>query len=132
MKYILVFLLLFICAELFAPNRKQFYIIRAEAIDVYEQLIKAVVAIESNGNILAYNPMEEAVGAFQIRQCKVDDFNKRTGKNYKLMDMFNFETAREVFIYFACLYPDYETIARRWNGSGPMTETYWEKVKSKL
>jgi hypothetical protein len=50
-------------------------------VDAYGKLVKAVVQVESSGDTLAYNPAEGAIGAFQIRQIRLRDYNRRTGKN---------------------------------------------------
>ncbi len=133
MKYVLpVCVFLFVYTNLYAPSDRRVYIEVSQPIDRYEQLIKAVVDIESGGNVWAYNAKEGAVGAFQIRQIRVDHYNRLTGNSYCLDDMYTYETAREMFVYFAERLWDFETIARKWNGSGPMTDTYWKKVKSRL
>lgn len=98
----------------------------------YEALIQAIFYVETGCDSLAYNPAENAVGGLQIRQIRLDDYNMRTGKNYTLEQMYDFSLAKEVFIYYAEMYQDHETIAKRWNGSGPMTIEYWNKVKSVL
>ena len=117
-----------------APETTVTYILASEPVDAYDRLIKAVVLVESAGDPLAYNLTEEAVGAFQIRPIRILDYNQRTGKNYKIEYCYNFDISKEVFLYYARKigYPDYETIARNWNGSGKTTQGYWEKVKSKL
>lgn len=95
-------------------------------------LIKAIVEVESNNNPLAYNVRENAVGAFQIRQCRVDHYNQLRGTHYVLEDFYSYELSKEMFLFFAKQFEDFETIARRWNGSGPATLVYWDLVKSKL
>lgn len=117
-----------------APETTVTYILASEPVDAYDRLTKAVVLVESAGDPLAYNLTEEAVGAFQIRPIRILDYNQRTGKNYKIEYCYNFDISKEVFLYYARKigYPDYETIARNWNGSGKTTQGYWEKVKSKL
>ncbi len=117
-----------------APETSVTFILASEPVDAYERLIKAVVKVESAGNTLAYNLIEEAVGAFQIRPIRILDYNRRTGKNYKIENCYNFDISKEVFLYYARKigYPDYETIARNWNGSGETTQGYWEKVKLNL
>ena len=97
-----------------------------------EDLIDAIFFVEATRNPKAYNPAENAVGGLQIRQIRIDDYNRRTGRNYKLEEMYDFNKAKEVFMYYTDLYDDWETIAKRWNGSGPMTEIYWSKVKAEL
>lgn len=99
--------------------------------DQYESLVKAIVSVESNGNPLAYNKAEGAVGAFQIRQCRIKHYNKLTGKNYTHEDMYDFDKAKEVFLYFAAG-KSFEQAAKNWNGSGPMTINYWKKVQKAL
>jgi hypothetical protein len=79
----------------------------------------------------AFNALENAVGAFQIRQCRIEHYNKLTGKNYTLDDMYDFNKAKEVFLHFAAG-KSFEKAAKSWNGSGPMTETYWQKVQKHL
>ena len=133
----------------FCPNIKQFYIQshtpiiyvpKAELITDYDSLIKAIFHYESGFNTLAYNPNEDAVGGLQIRQCRVDHFNKLTNKGYTLQDMYDFNKAKEVFLYFATHNYNglpikgktYEQVAKNWNGSGPSTECYWEQVKQLL
>jgi hypothetical protein len=117
-----------------APNPKVGFIMFPEPIDAYSKLIKAVIQVESMGDTLAYNNIEEAIGAFQIRPIRLMDYNQRTGNNYKLADCYNLRISKEIFMYYArrSALPDYELIARRWNGSGKATTDYWEKVKSKL
>jgi len=99
--------------------------------NTYEPLIEAIFQHESGNNTLAYNALENAVGGLQIRQCRVDHYNKLTGKNYTLTDMYDFNIAKEVFLYFA-EGKSFEQAAKKWNGSGPMTEVYWESIKAIL
>lgn len=95
----------------------------------YDNLIIAIARYESNGIDSIINQKEQAYGRLQIRQCRVDAYNRVTGKSYKLEDMFNFNIAREVFLYYA-KGKTYEQAAKDWNGSGPLTITYWAKVKA--
>jgi len=117
-----------------APELKLTFIFNSPAVNAYERLINAVVQVESSGDTLAYNLLEEATGAFQIRPIRIRDFNQRTGGNVKIEDCYSYNVSREIFLYYALLsdYPDYELIARNWNGSGIATIAYWEKVKSKF
>ncbi|RPH31880.1 MAG: hypothetical protein EHM93_11880 [Bacteroidales bacterium] len=117
-----------------APEIKAFFIFTSEPIKPYDRLIKAVVHVESRGDTLAYNLIEEAAGAFQIRPIRLRDYNQRTNKNYKLKDRYNFRISKEIFLYYAMLvgFSDYEKIAKDWNGSGKETLQYWEKVKLQL
>lgn len=134
LKSVLVVFMSLIFFPAFAPDMKVAYICSAMPVDAYDRLVKAIVQVESAGDTLAYNLLEEAVGAFQIRPIRLFDYYRRTGINYKLKDCHNFEISKEIFLYYARLtgYPDYETIARNWNGSGNATLDYWKKVKSNL
>jgi len=98
----------------------------------YDLLIEAITFVESSHGVNVYNASEQAVGWFQIRQIRVDDYNRRTGSSYKLNDFYDYELSREMFIYYAKMYNSWEEIARRWNGSGAMTTIYWNKVNNYL
>jgi hypothetical protein len=131
--------MLIVCFLLFAlkaaaPGLSVAFILVSEPIDPYERLIYAIVMVESSGDTLAYNQPEEAYGAFQIRPIRLLDYYHRTGKNYTTEDCFNFEISKEIFLYYAenMGYPDSQSIARNWNGSGKMTLSYWKKVKKYL
>jgi hypothetical protein len=103
----------------------------------YEPLIKAIFRYESHNDTLAYNPHEEAYGGLQIRPCRLKHFNKLTGSNYTLTDMYDFNKAKEVFLYFATHNGNgklvkgksYEQVAKNWNGSGPLTIKYWDEIQ---
>jgi hypothetical protein len=131
----IIFMILFsiICKLLPAPEGvKPLYIIKTEPINYYQPLIKAIVTVESKWNQNAFNKKELAVSWFQIRPCRVQDFNNQTGKHYTLHDMYNFNKAQEVFMHFT-KGRNYETVARCWNGGDhgkwEKTNDYWNKVK---
>jgi len=113
-------------------GQRELFIPHAKGINPYEALINAVVWVESRGDPYAYNDFENAVGAFQIRQIRIDHYNQLTGNVYRLEDCYDYELSKRVFLHFAMQLPDFETIAKRWNGSGPLTEIYWKQVKMKL
>jgi len=130
-KLLLVIFLLSFHILSSSPTGTTLYIPTPTSINMYEPLIKAVLIVESNGDPKAYNKVEDAIGAFQIRLCRIKHYNKLTGKNYTHNDMYDFNKAKEVFLYFAAGKP-FEQAAKNWNGSGPMTEIYWQKVKKHL
>jgi hypothetical protein len=132
MKQILLLFFLMVCVELFAPEHHTLYILKSEAEDGLKHLIKAIIDVESRGNTFMFNPQEHAVGAFQIRQCKLTDYNRQTGSDYHLHEMFDLAKAEMVFRHFAKKYDSFEMIARCWNGSGEMTDNYWKQVKERL
>jgi hypothetical protein len=117
-----------------APNVRSLPIIKQPPVEPYRKLAFAVGMVETEGDTLAYNPLEEAVGVFQIRPIRLIDYNKRTGNNYSRSDMFNYETSEKIFIYFADQIGPYklEMIAKRWNGSGKQTINYWNRIKRYL
>lgn len=110
------------------------YIDEAIPIRPYENLWQAVCEVESNFDPMAYNPKEKAIGISQIRPIRINDFNKKAGKDYKHKEMYDPIKSKEVFMWYADKYhpSDYEVIAKRWNGSGYKTIEYWKRVKSKL
>jgi hypothetical protein len=136
-KVKLTFLLLFISMHLMAPpSPASLYIPTSESIYnpnwiYYSPLANAVYKHESNCNPLAYNPKENAVGGFQIRQCKLDEYNRIMGTNHKLEECYNYNFAKNIFLFFA-EGKSFEQAAKNWNGSGPMTISYWENVKKLL
>ena len=134
-KLLLIFILIVLCNRVQNSTEVPVLIVSTEPeVAPIEKLIYAIGMVEATLDTLAYNPEEKATGYFQIRPIRLADYNKRTGKNYKLEDMYDFDVAKEVFMYYADLigHDDFETIAKRWNGSGSMTIKYWEKVKSYL
>lgn len=133
-KFLLIKILLFLNISLFAPARQSIAIITKPPVDPFRPLIYAVGMVEASLDTLAYNPLEEATGYFQIRPVRIADYNKRTGSSYSLNDAYNYHIAEKIFRYYAAqIGPyDFETIAKRWNGSGAMTITYWNKVRMHL
>lgn len=133
-KIVLVSVLLSVTFKALAPSRDSIIILASEPVNPFKRLIYAVGMVETKLDTLAYNPVEQAVGYFQIRPVRVEDYNKRTGSNYKLKDMYNYKISEKVFLYYAHQYGPYnfEKIARRWNGSGPKTFLYWNRVKKYL
>lgn len=129
-----VLFLLFSSLPSIAPDRNYLIIYDPVAITPFEPLMYAIGMVETMGNALAYNEFENAVGIFQIRQVKVDEYNRQTGNNYMLTDMFDYENSKRVFLHFASKIGPYnfERIAKTWNGSGPMTDFYWDRIKSYL
>jgi hypothetical protein len=128
----LVFLTL--ALDVFAPSTTTKVIIESTPIKPFTKLIQAVGMVETGFDTLAYNAVEEATGYFQIRPIRVMDYNQRTGNNYTLNDMYNYEIAEKVFLYYASIIGpgNFEKIEKSWNGSGPMTIHYWERVKKYL
>jgi hypothetical protein len=133
---ILVFTLIFLLSGLraLAPESNSAVIHESSGIKPFSVLMYATAMVETMGNTLAYNEKENAVGIFQIRQVRVDEYNRLTGSNFVLKDMFDYTNSEKVFLYFASRTGPYnfERIAKRWNGSGPRTEMYWKRIKKYL
>jgi hypothetical protein len=139
LKFIYRNCMIVLCLFLFemkaaAPGSLTLTIFVSEPVEAYSRLIKAVVAVESDGDNLAFNLQEEAYGAFQIRPIRLLDYYLRTGKKYKIEDCYNYTISEGIFLYYALLNGglDYQEIASDWNGSGKMTLDYWKKVLSHL
>ena len=128
-------LILLFSIQLLAPGFTQLYILKPDEINYYDNLIKAVVQVESSGNQYAYNEAEGAVSYFQIRNCRLQEYNAKTGLKMRLTDMYDYAKARNVFLYFTNG-RDYETVARCWaggeRGTKKATEKYWQKIKQVL
>jgi hypothetical protein len=117
-----------------APERNTLFVFEQSAIQPFSALMYATAMVETMGNPLFYNELENAVGIFQIRQVRVDEYNRRTGSNYTLADMADVKLSEKVFLYFASRFKPYELekISKSWNGSGPKTELYWKRIKEYL
>jgi hypothetical protein len=134
MKFLLVIFFSLIAVKAAAPDLNVIIIVKSEPVDAYERLLLAVFHVECNGNLRAYNQLEEATGPLQIRPIRLLDYNLRTGNKYQLEDCYDFNVSKKIFMYYAHKtgYPNYELIAKNWNGSGKMTSDYWEKIKPNL
>ena len=120
--------------KLFAPAYEAMVIVSSAPVEPFSKLIHAIGMVETQLDTLAYNPVEEAVGYFQIRPIRLLDYNIRTGNNYSRHDLFDYGISEKIFMYYATeIGPyDYERIARTWNGSGKNTGLYWNQVRKYL
>lgn len=104
----------------------------------YERLFLAIYRVESGCDSTKINRSEMAVGGLQIRRILLRDYYQRTGKRVLLYDTYKLKVSKEIFMYYAEVYgPDYESIARCWNGGlqgmrKESTKAYWDKVKYNL
>ena len=128
---IICFLLFLLSLRVSAPSVISLTVLEPAPIEPYMHLVFAVEMVETKGDTLAYNPLEEAVGILQIRTIRLIDYNKRTGSRLTREDLFNYEISEQIFLYFADQIGPYnlELIARKWNGSGHLTSNYWERVR---
>jgi hypothetical protein len=103
-------------------------------------LIDAIIYVESRGDINAYNAKENAVGCLQIRPIMLREVNRLLGYNkYKLADRWNKQKSIQMFnvIKEHTTNPTDEKLARNWNGGWngykkQSTLKYWQKVKEQL
>ena len=110
-------------------------------IDTREELIEALIYIESSNNDTALNKKENALGCIQIRPIMLREVNrilKKSGSDerFKMKDRKNRNKSIRMFNIWADAYhkpSSFEKMARNWNG-GPRgykkskTEKYWNKV----
>jgi hypothetical protein len=131
---VVFFILLSFSLKVSAPRSTSVTICEFPPLEPYKDLIFAVGMVETKGDTSAYNPFEEAIGIFQIRPIRLKDYNQRTGNNYKSKDLFNYEISKRIFLYYAEMVGPYkfEQIARRWNGSGLLTTSYWYRIRQYL
>lgn len=130
----MVTLLLLLAVKAFAPANDSLVIFTTSPDEPFKKLIYAIGMVETKFDTLSYNPVEEAVGYFQIRPIRVLDYNLRTGSNYSMKDMFDYNISEKVFLFYATAIGPYnfERIAKKWNGSGKVTYEYWNQVKKFL
>ena len=140
-----------VCTPLIVTNieePKSNYVVNLPAIKIKtitnEQLIKALIYVESSNNDNAYSFYEGAAGALQIRCTMVRDVNRilrrqKSNQRYTYEDRWDRQKSIEMFNIYCNHYNlvTLEEKARCWNG-GPRglqklsTKKYWEKVKKQL
>jgi hypothetical protein len=87
-KIVIITIFFSFASEVFGPSNESLVITRPEPVEPFKTLIYAIGMVETSLDTLAYNAEEEATGFFQIRPVRVDDYNKRTGSNLTLKDMY--------------------------------------------
>jgi hypothetical protein len=132
----LILILILSFQLLLAPGYPVIYITKVKPLTPYDKLIYAICWVESRSGKFVYNGAEQAVGWFQIRQVRVDDYNDKRGTDYKLDDFFDYELSKEMFLFY-CEGDNFEKIARCWNGGEKgmkikQTLKYWNLVKTRL
>ena len=121
----------------YAPERKALIILKTERLNPYEQIWKAVCMEESRMDSLAYNPEDPHGGSHGISQIgvvRLNDYNSLTDSRYTVEDLYNPAISKKIFMYYAVRigFRDYETIIRKWNGSGIQTYYYLKRVLKHL
>jgi hypothetical protein len=127
-------ILLISSIQVFGPGKVSLVIEHHSPFNPYKQLIHAIGKVETGCDTTAYNPVEHAVGFFQIRPIRLKDYNKRTGSKYRMKDLYDYRVSEKIFLYYAELAGPFnkEKISKNWNGSGSRTVQYWKKVRKHL
>ena len=84
-KIVSITFLVAFALKVFAPTSESLMVTRTLPSEPFESLIHAIGMVETQYDTLAYNPLEEAVGYFQIRPIRLIDYNIRTGSNYSCL-----------------------------------------------
>lgn len=132
-KTIIIFLLLLYPLATQEADWKVTTLLVTEPLRPYDGLYEAIVQVESGGDRFAVGDKhltKYSYGIVQIRESRLADYNRRANKNYTVKDLFSESVSREIFFYYC--QGDLETVAKRWNGSGPKTGIYWQKVSALL
>lgn len=111
---------------------------------ISDDLIAAIIHVESSGDDNAVGDGGKAVGAFQIWPVMLKDCNRIVGEErWTNEDRTDRAKSRAMFLAYSRHYAKHhadwsnEGIARRWN-SGPkghtkqVSEKYWAKVKKQM
>ena len=127
---ILIMLFLFMSVGVSAPNIDSIEYPEQSRIedDPFVVLWDHIKWVETRDRDLI-NHDEKAYGRGQITPIKLKEYNKKTGSNYSSEDCLNESVSKEIFLWHYDQYASHELAAKRWNGSGPMTILYWNKVE---
>ena len=136
MKTLLI-LILFCIPLSGTPPLATMYIERLSPVNPYDRIFAKVCRVESNFNSYAVNlndPRGGSWGIVQIGSQKLSEYNEANGTNYGLIDLFNVELSKRIFIWHCMKYQDLETACREWNGGSngmnmESTKEYWQKIR---
>lgn len=114
----------------------------------FENLINALIEVESSGNVKAIGDNGKAKGCLQIWDVVIKDVNQFYKTKYTSKDAFNKEKSKDIckkyLTYWGKIYkskhgiePSIEIYAKIWNAGpegykNPKTISYWNRVKSVL
>src|ERR1035437_4584365 len=99
-KIVSITFLLALGFKVFAPTSGSLIVVRSLPVEPYKTLIHAIGMVETQLDTLAYNPLEEAAGYFQIRPIRLMDYNIRTGSSFSMNDLFNYKISERIFLYY--------------------------------
>jgi Transglycosylase SLT domain. len=133
MKKMMLFVIYILAnASLFAPGTGEAAIFREEPIAPYQKLWEAICLVESHNNPTALNRKEMAFGVAQIRECRLRDYVKRTGKQLTLKDCYDYKTSKSIFMFYVSKFQpdDILGISRMWNGKSVKNKYYHNVLKA--
>lgn len=113
-----------------------------------DNLINALIEVESNGDTKAVGDGGKSCGQLQIQMVVIKDVNKFYGRNFTAADRFESDKSKEICRLYLTHWgkqyqktsgkqPTNEIYSRIWN-SGPRgylkqcSKPYWERVKREL
>jgi len=98
MKKLLTIILVAITVQSFAPIKifKDEEIIKTE-LTHKEKVILSIIEVESGGDSIAYNELEDAVGILQLRKIYVKQANRISNKKYTYNDRWSKDKSIEIF-----------------------------------
>ena len=134
MRLILAIAFFLLSINLLAPDDNSVIIPVPMEINPWQDLWQATCIVESENNPFKINFLEGAYGIVQIRQCKLDDFNKATSKKYSISTVLSESVSREIFMHHCSDCNSNEEAARKWNGgpkgmTKPQTKDYWKRIR---
>jgi len=123
-------ILLLLSMRIYAPGCAIVYIEQGRVLtDPFLVLWDHVKYVETRDRNLI-NHIEKAYGKGQITSVKLRDYNKAHGVKHTLEDCLDESFSIKVFLWHCSHYNTFEYAAKRWNGSGPLTVIYWNKVQT--
>ena len=143
---LLILMMLFVGTfSAFAGNNQDSDAVDSSQSVYWENVMNAIIQVESGGNVNAKGDGGKAIGPLQIHKVVVDDVNRRYGTSYTYDDRKSLvkskEICRKYLLMWGGKHATDERYARIWNG-GPRwnrkvvtrenTRIYWGKVKSNL
>lgn len=118
---------------------------KGKDMEISDEMIDAMIQVESQGNDRAIGDNGKALGCLQIHKIMVDDVNRIAGTKFVHKDAFIRTRAKEMIRIAVKHYvtperlgrePTFEDCCRFWN-SGPSwitkkkaTDGYWAKVQA--
>jgi len=102
-----------------------------------QKILMAFIAVESAGNVFAYNKSEQAAGILQIRPIMLKEINRLFDTDFVLQDRFDSIKSVQMFWLFQSHHNpelELEQLAKSWNGNAnwkslKYTAKYYAKIE---